>query len=363
VVDVDLAALIYTSGSTGDPKGVAVSHLNVVSAATSITQYLRNVEDDVIINVLPMSFDYGLYQLLMSVKLGATLVLEKSFAYPFKIIERIHEERVTGFPGVPTIFSILLQMADVKPEHFATVRYVSNTAAALPAAHIQRLRSLFSNADIYSMYGLTECKRVSYLEPDELEVRPTSVGRGMPNVHVSVVDDDGNPVPPGVIGELVVRGSNVMVGYWNRPVETAQTIRAGQYPWERVLYTGDLFTMDEEGFLYFVSRKDDIIKSRGEKVSPREVEGVIHELAGVREAVVVGVSDPILGQAIKAYVVRADGSDLTEKEILSHCASHLENLMVPREIEFRDALPKTTSGKTKRDLLKESHDRPEGGDS
>jgi amino acid adenylation domain-containing protein len=360
VIDVDLAALIYTSGSTGDPKGVAVSHLNVVSAATSITQYLKNVADDVIINVLPLSFDYGLYQLLMSVKLGATLVLEKSFAYPFKIVERIQEEGVTGFPGVPTVFSILLQMGDVKPEHFATVRYVSNTAAALPAAHIQRLRSLFKNADVYSMYGLTECKRVSYLEPDELDVRPTSVGKGMPNVHVSVVDDNGNPVPPGVVGELVVRGSNVMVGYWNRPDETASAIGPGRYPWERVLYTGDFFTMDEEGYLYFVSRKDDIIKSRGEKVSPREVEGVIHELAGVREAVVVGINDPILGQAVKAFVVPAEGSDLTEKEIIFHCASRLENLMVPREIEFRDALPKTSSGKTKRDVLRKSPEMPEG---
>jgi len=362
-IDVDLAALIYTSGSTGLPKGVAVSHLNVISAATSITEYLENVPDDVLINVLPLSFDYGLYQLLMSVKVGATLVLEKSFAYPFKIIEKIQEERVTGFPGVPTIFAMLLQMRDVEPERFDNVRYVTNTAAALPPAHMLGLRGLFRKARIYSMYGLTECKRVSYMPPEELERRPASVGRGMPNEQVTVVDEDGNPVLPGVVGELVVRGSNVMVGYWDRPEETALALRPGQFPWEKVLYTGDLFTMDEDGFLYFVSRKDDIIKSRGEKVSPREVEGVIHELSAVREAVVVGVPDPILGQAVKAFVVPAKGSEITEKEIIFHCASRLENLMVPSEIEFRDSLPKTASGKIDRKPLQETSDRSSKEDS
>jgi amino acid adenylation domain-containing protein len=359
VIDMDLAALIYTSGSTGSPKGVAVSHLNVISAANSITEYLENVADDVIINMLPLSFDYGLYQLLMSAKVGATLVLEKSFAYPFKIVERIQEERVTGFPGVPTVFAMLLQMGDVEPERFDSVRYVTNTAAALAPAHILRLKGLFRNAKIFSMYGLTECKRVSYLEPEELDRRPASVGKGMPNVHVLVVDEDGNPVPPGVVGELAVRGSNVMVGYWNRPDETATAIRPGRFPWERVLFTGDLFTMDEEGFLYFVSRKDDIIKSRGEKVSPKEVEGIIHELAGIREVVVAGVDDPILGQAVKAFVVRVEGSDVTEKEIIKHCASRLETFMVPRDIEFREALPTTVTGKLRRNALWESTGLPE----
>jgi len=308
--------------------------------------------------VLPLSFDYGLYQLLMSVKVGATLVLEKSFAYPFKIIEKIQEERVTGFPGVPTIFAMLLQMRDVEPERFDSVRYVTNTAAALPPAHMVALGNLFKKARIYSMYGLTECKRVSYLPPEDLERRPASVGKGMSNEQVSVVDEDGNRVPPGVVGELVVRGSNVMMGYWDRPEETAMVLRPGRFPWEKVLYTGDLFTMDEDGYLYFVSRKDDIIKSRGEKVSPREVEGIIHELAAVREAVVVGVPDPILGQAVKAFVVLVEGAEITEKEIIFHCAGRLENLMVPSEIEFRDSLPKTASGKIDRKPLQETPDLP-----
>ncbi len=351
-IDMDLAALIYTSGSTGFPKGVAVTHRNVISAATSITQYLENVPGDVILNVLPMSFDYGLYQLLMAARMGATLVLEKSFAYPFRIVELVRKEGVTGFPGVPTLFAILLQMKDVRPDWFDGVRYVSNTAAALPPAHILRLRELFRKARIYSMYGVTECKRVSYLPPEELERRPTSVGRGMPNEQVFVVDEEGRPVGPGVIGELVVRGSNVMAGYWNRPEETARALRPGRYPWERVLHTGDLFKTDEEGWLYFVSRKDDIIKSRGEKVSPREVENVLYELPQVKEAAVVGAPDPVLGEAIVAYLVLGEGGILDERSVLDHCARRLESFMVPRRIVFRGSLPKTTSGKIKKSALK-----------
>lgn len=353
-IELDLAAIIYTSGSTGRPKGVTVTHRNVISAATSITQYLENVEDDIILNVLPLSFDYGLYQVLMSALMGATLVLEKSFAYPYHIIRRIKEERVTGFPGVPTMFALLLQMKELDPADFDSVRYISNTGAAFPPAHIFRLRDLFRNARIYSMYGITECKRVAYLPPDELDRRPTSVGKAMPNCEVWIVDEDDNPVGPGEVGELVVRGPNVMQGYWNLPEETNRMLRCGPYPWERVLYTGDLFRMDEDGFLYFVARKDDIIKSRGEKVSPREVETVIHELPDVREVAVVGVPDPVLGSAVKALIVSADGASLTESEVLAHCTRRLENFMVPKHVEFRDSLPKTTSGKIARSQLQTS---------
>ncbi|HOX05470.1 MAG TPA: class I adenylate-forming enzyme family protein [Planctomycetota bacterium] len=352
-IDMDLAALIYTSGSTGFPKGVTVTHLNMISAANSITQYLENVPEDVILNVLPLSFDYGLYQLLMAAKVGATLVLEKSFAFPFQIVQRVCEERVTGFPGVPTIFALLLQMKDLHGGRFDGVRYVTNTAAALPPAHILRLRSIFRKARIYSMYGITECKRVSYLPPDELDRRPTSVGRGMPNEQVTVVDEQGQPVPPGTVGELVVRGSNVMAGYWNRPEETARALRPGRYPWEKVLYTGDLFTADAEGYLYFVSRKDDIIKSRGEKVSPREVENAIYELPQVREAAVVGRPDPILGEAVIAYVVLAEGAVLSEREVLSHAACRLESHKVPKRLIFRESLPKTSTGKIRKAALRE----------
>lgn len=350
-IDMDLAAILYTSGTTGRPKGVVMTHRNILSAAASITEYLGNVPEDIILNVLPLSFDYGLYQVLMTTKVGATLVLERSFAYPYQVVQRVKQERVTGFPGVPTLFAMLLQMQDIAPADFDSVRYVTNTAAALPPAHILRLRGLFRKARIYSMYGVTESKRVSYLPPEELDRRPASVGRGMPNEQVYIVDEDGRPVGPGVVGELVVRGSNVMQGYWGLPEETAKVLRPGKYPWEKVLYTGDLFTMDDEGYLYFVARKDDIIKSRGEKVSPREVENVIYELPDVREVAVFGVPDPILGQAVKALVVKAEGSALAERDITGHCGRRLESFMTPKFVEFVASLPKTESGKIKRSAL------------
>ena len=183
-IDVDLAALIYTSGTTGVPKGVMLTHLNMVSAATSITQYLENNSSDVIINFLPLSFDYGLYQVLMAFKMGATIVLEKSFTYPYTIISKMQSERVTGFPGVPTVFAILLQLKDLEKYDLRSLRYMTNTGAALPVSHIERLRKSFPHVRVYSMYGLTECKRVSYLSPEELDRIPQSVGKAMPNTEV-----------------------------------------------------------------------------------------------------------------------------------------------------------------------------------
>jgi amino acid adenylation domain-containing protein len=349
-IDIDLAALIYTSGSTGKPKGVMLTHLNIVSAASSITTYLEASPRDVVLSVLPLSFDYGLYQVLMAFKVGATLVLERSFAYPRAILETLIRERVTGFPIVPMMAAALVQM-DLSGYHFGSLRYLTSTAAALPTNHIQRLRSLFAPAKLYSMYGLTECKRVSYLPPEQLDVRPTSIGRGMPNEEVYIVDERGRRVPPGIVGELVVRGSNVMKGYWELPEETARVLQPGSFPWERVLYTGDLFRMDEEGYLYFVGRKDDIIKTRGEKVSPREVEEVLHSLSDIAEAAVVGVPDPLLGEAVKAIVTLREGSVLSEQDLRRHCARNLEDFAVPKFVEFRKTLPKTPSGKiAKREL-------------
>lgn len=352
-IDRDLASIIYTSGSTGSPKGVMLSHLNMVSAAHSITAYLENTRDDVIINVLPMSFDYGLYQILMGFKIGGTVVLEKSFTYPYQVVETMIKEKVTGFPGVPTVFALLLKLKDVYKYDFSSIRYITNTAAALPTSHIKRLCELFPRAKLYSMYGLTECKRVSYLPPEELERRPTSVGKGMPNEEVYIMNDSGEIVGPGEVGELVIRGSNVMMGYWEMPDETKKCLRPGKYPGEMVLHTGDLFRMDEEGYLYFVARKDDIIKCKGEKVSPKEIENVLYSLDGVLEAAVIGVPDEILGQAIKAYIALEKGSSLTEKEILKYCSQHLESFMVPNYIERRESLPKTVTGKISKKFLNE----------
>lgn len=349
-INIDLAALIYTSGSTGNPKGVMLTHLNMVSAATSITTYLENRADDIILNVLPLSFDYGLYQAIMTFRIGGTLVLEKSFAYPHAILDLLVREKVTGFPLVPTMAAILLQM-DLSKYDFSNLRYLSNTAAALPVEHIRKLREQFHGATLFSMYGLTECKRVSYLPPDQLDIRPNSVGRGMPNEEVYVVDDAGNRVGPGVVGELVVRGANVMKGYWELPEETAKRLKPGPLPNEMVLHTGDLFQADEEGYLYFVGRKDDIIKSRGEKVAPREVENVLSSHPAIAEAAVVGIPDTLLGQAIKAFVTLRPGMAATTKEILRYCSQHLEDFMVPQFVEICESLPKTSNGKiNKREL-------------
>ncbi len=351
-IDCDLATIIYTSGSTGDPKGVMLTHGNMTSAADSITGYLENREDDIIINTLPMSFDYGLYQVLMGFKIGGTVILEKAFLYPYRVIEIMLKEKVTGLPIVPTMSSILLQMEDIKRHSFESLRYITNTAQALPLQHIKGLREFFPKARLYSMYGLTECKRVSYLAPEELDRRPGSVGKGMPNTEVYIVDEQGKRVGPGIVGELVVRGSNVMKGYWEMPEETAKRLKPGAFAGDSVLCTGDLFKMDDEGFLYFVSRKDDIIKSRGEKVSPKEIENVLYSIEGVVEAAVVGVPDELFGQAIKAFVVMRKGLlNVTEKDIQRHCAAHLEDFLVPKFVEFANELPKTDTGKIKKSAL------------
>jgi len=362
-IDIDLAMIIYTSGSTGFPKGVMMTHHNIVAAATSITTYLENTRDDVILSVLPLSFDYGLYQVLMGFMVGGTVVLEKSFAFPYLVLQNLRDERVTGFPLVPTMAALLLQMKDLAPGSFPHLRYLTNTAAALPPAHIQRLQELFPTTRIYSMYGLTECKRCTYLPPEQLNSRPSSVGRAIPNTEVYIVDDRGDRLGAGVVGELVVRGAHVMKGYWEDQLATDRVLRPGRYPWEKVLHTGDLFRMDEEGCFYFVGRKDDIIKSRGEKVSPKEVENVLYALPGVREAAAVGVPDPILGTAIKAIIAPAEGVSLTEREVLGHCKRYLEDFMMPKIVEFRQELPKTATGKIRRSQLQEEALRSTGYES
>ncbi len=265
LIDNDLCTIIYTSGTTGSPKGVMLTHRNLVNTTWAISTYLGNVPEDVVICVLPLSFSYGLCQILAAVRIGFSVVVEKSFAYPYQILKRIAECRVTGLPGVPTIFATLLQMAPFDGLDLSALRYMTNAAAALPPAHIRRLRELFPHVAIFSMYGLTECTRVCYLDPDQLDARITSVGKAIPNEEVYIVDEQGNRVGPSVIGELVIRGANVMRGYWGKPKETAERLREGEIPGEKVLYAGDLFRMDEEGFLYFIGRKDDVFKCKGEK--------------------------------------------------------------------------------------------------
>jgi len=343
-VDLDLAAIIYTSGSTGDPKGVALTHRNMVTAAKSITTYLENVADDIVLSVLPLSFDYGLYQVLMTLLFSGTLILEKKFGYPFQLLQLIDRYGVTGLPCVPTMMAILLQLEKTDRVNLTSVRYISNTGAALPPAFVPRLKKLFPKVRIYSMYGLTECKRVSYLPPDLIDEKPDSVGIPMPNTEV-FVDTGGNLTERDAEGELVVRGSNVMQGYWRDNAATGRVLKPGRFPWEKVLFTGDLFRIDEDGFLYFRGRMDDIIKSRGERISPKEIENVLYELQDIVEVRVIPVPDAILGNAIKVEIVKKPDSGITEKEVMQHCRDNLEELMLPKYIEFVDHLAKSDAGK------------------
>lgn len=344
-IDIDLASIIYTSGSTGEPKGVMLTHRNMLTAATSITTYLENVEDDIILGVLPLSFDYGLYQMIMAFRMGARLVLERSFTYPAQVLDVVVREGVTGFPGVPTMFALLAEMKSLKEYDLSRVRYVTNTAAALPVKHIRALQGIFPGARIYSMYGLTECKRCTYLPPADLDRKPSSVGIAIPNTELWLVDEDDHRLGPGQTGQLVIRGATVMRGYWNKPGATAERLRAGPLPGEMVLYTGDYCRLDEEGYLYFVGRMDSILKVRGEKVAPKEIEMVLCDAPGVKEAAVIGVPDEILGEAPKAFVVLEKGAQITERELRRACQERLEPFMVPKQIEIVADLPKTVTGK------------------
>jgi long-chain acyl-CoA synthetase len=352
-IDIDLASLIYTSGTTGRPKGVMLTHLNMVSAASSIIEYLANTPEDIILNVLPLSFDYGLYQVLMAFKFGGTIVQESSFLYPYKIIDLLLRERITGFPIVPTIAAILLRLRGLQAHDFSHLRYITNTAQALPPSLIAQLQITFPKTRIFSMYGLTECKRVSYLPPEELSRRPGSVGKAMPNTEVYLVGEGGERMTrPDKTGELVVRGANVMKGYWNLPEESDKVLKPGPIPGEKVLHTGDFFRLDGEGFLYFVGRKDDIVKVAGERVSPKEVENELHEVEGVSEAAVIGVPDEILGQALKAFIVLKPGFRLTEQDIIRQVAGRLENYKVPKFVAFRKELPRSQHGKVSKKELR-----------
>ncbi|WP_176478414.1 AMP-binding protein [Mesorhizobium sp. WSM3876] len=350
-IDIDLAAIIYTSGSTGEPKGVMLTHRNMTAACTSIASYLELREDDVILNVLPLAFDYGLYQMLMAFRTGARLVIERSFAFPAQILKLIKQERVTGFPGVPTIFASLSELKSLKDHDFSSIRYVTNTAAALSLKHINMLKEIFSDARIYSMYGLTECKRCTYLPPEDLERKPLSVGIAIPNTEMWLVDENDKRVEPGTVGQLVIRGATVMKGYWGKPEATARKLKPGPLPGEQVLYTGDYCRMDADGYLYFIGRGDEIIKSRGEKVAPKEVENVLVNIPGVKEAAVVGVPDELLGQAVKAFVVIEQGRIVGERQLQMECQKRLESFMVPKSIVIVPSLPMTDTGKLKKVAL------------
>jgi amino acid adenylation domain-containing protein len=350
-IDIDLAAIIYTSGSTGEPKGVMLTHRNMLAAAGSVNAYLGNTEDDVILGALPLSFDYGLYQMIMAFAVGARLVLERSFALLPQVMARVEKEGVTAFPCLPTVCALLAEMTTLSRHDLSAVRYVTLSGAALAPRHIELMRRTFPRARIFSMFGLTECKRCTYLPPEDLDRKPGSVGIAIPNTELWLVDENDREVGPNEVGQLVIRGATVMRGYWRDPELTAARLRPGRLPGEVVLYTGDLCRRDEEGYLYFVARMDDVIKCRGEKVAPREVEAALLDIPAVKEAAVVGVPDEVQGAAIKAFVVVDEGASLTEGDVRAECRRRLSASMVPSHVEIVRGLPRTPTGKIDKSAL------------
>jgi long-chain acyl-CoA synthetase len=346
--DDDLAALMHTSGSTGGPKGVMHCHGGLGFVTDSIIEYLEITPEDCILNLLPLSFGYGLTHLLICMRSGATLVLEPGVGLPGKIVKLLEEQQITGLPGVPTVFQMLLTLRGLADRPLPHLRFLTSAGAALPGPAIEEVRRTFPNALLYVMYGQTECIRTCFLPPEQLDVRPSSVGVPIPGTETWIEDDEGNEVGPGVVGELIVRGPHVMQGYWRDPEATAPRIREGRHPGERVLASNDLFRTDEEGYLYFVGRRDDIIKSRGEKVPPREVEEVLHIDPAVHEAAVVGVPDRLLGEAVHAHVSARQGEELDPAALKRLCAEHLEDYMVPQRIVVHDELPRNQNNKIDR---------------
>jgi long-chain acyl-CoA synthetase len=346
----DLAAIIYTSGSTGAPKGVTFLHGNIDSAADSIAEYLGHTERDIILSVLPLASSYGLLQVLVPFMTGGCVVLEKGMAYPYEFIRRIKEERVTGFAGNPTLYAILLRLTGIENEDLSTLRYITNAAAALPVKFAPRLLKIFPTAKLYLMHGLTECLRTSYLPPTEVLTRTSSIGTGMRNVELWIQDADGRRLGRGETGELMVHGPTVMQGYWNDPAGTARTIQFGQTPFDNTMRTNDLFRLDDDGYFHFVARSDELIKSRGEKVSPVEVEDVLYGMDEILEVRVLGVPDPILGYAVKAEIVVKEGRSLTAHKVKSYCRPRLEDYKIPQLVEFVPSIPRTQAGKIVRKM-------------
>lgn len=347
----DVAALIYTSGTTGDPRAAMLTHANMRAALHAVNDYLQLGSVDVVYSPLPLSSSYGFYQLVLGLTVGATVVLDRTFAFPAQSLSLVARERATVFAGVPTMFAWLAATPLLGQLDLSSLRILTSAAAALPLEHARRVRARLPHARLYVMYGQTECKRISYLDPEDFERKPGSVGRGLHGQEHRLVNDIGHEVGPGEIGELVVRGPHVMRGYWRNPQATALKLRplaGGTEPW---MYTGDLFTTDEEGYLHFVSRRDELLKIGGHKVSPREVEEVICQMPAVREAAAVGEPHPEWGAAVRAHVVLHDGAACDEAQVIRFCKERLRAYMVPKRVVIERDLPRTASGKVrKRDL-------------
>lgn len=353
-IDSDMAAIIYTSGSTGKPKGVVLSHRNLVAGAKSVTQYLQNRPDDRILAALPLSFDYGLNQLTTAFYAGATSIL-MNYLLPRDIIAIVKERQVTGLAGVPPLW---IQLAQLNWGEIPSLRYITNSGGTIPRPTMGQLRKALPDAQIILMYGFTEAFRSTYLAPEEINRRPGSIGKAIPNAEVLVLREDGSHCVPGEPGELVHRGILVAMGYWNDAEKTVtcfkpiKPLQAGLTLTEIAAWSGDTVQMDEEGFLYFIERRDEMIKTSGYRVSPTEIEEVIYATECVAEAVAFGVPHPMLGQAIAVVVTAREGIQPDVDTLLSACKQQLPAYMLPSHLEVREgSLPRNPNGKIDRKFL------------
>ncbi len=351
-IDMDMAAILYTSGSTGKPKGVVLSHRNMLTGACSVAEYLGNHSEDRLLAVLPLSFDAGLSQLTTAFVAGARAVL-MDYLLPRDVINTVVSEGITGLTAVPPLWVQLAQL-HWPPEAQQSLRYLANTGGHMPRTTLATLRRSLPNTRVFLMYGLTEAFRSTYLPPAELDHRPDSIGKAIPNAEILVVREDGSPCAPGEPGELVHRGPLVALGYWNEPEKTAQRFRpapgqpAGLPLPEMAVWSGDTVRLDEDGFLYFISRKDDMIKTSGYRVSPTEVEEVLYASGLVAEAAAVGVPHPLLGQGIVVVVKPLQAGRFDASAVSDYCRRQLPNFMVPLQVITRDSLPRNPNGKIDR---------------
>lgn len=354
LIDLDLAAILYTSGSTGEPKGVMLTHQNMVSATHSLNEYLDYRPSDKVLCAIPLSFDYGLYQMIMSGAKGATLVLEKEFTWPVLLIKTILVENISILPAVPSLVMLLHNQNLKSKKNMSSVRMVTNTGAALTSVNVEMIKKTFTKAAIFSMYGLTECKRCTYLPPNDIDKKPNSVGIAIPNTELWLVDENNEKITtPNEAGQLVIRGANVMKGYWKKPQKTAEKIKQHPITGENLLYTGDMCRLDEDGYLYFEGRIDEIVKSRGIKVSPKEIEDFLVDIGGVQTAAVVGCIHPEQGEVLYAYVTIGGDTDIANFQVKEICKKNLQPHQVPIDVEIIAALPKTPNGKFNKLRLKE----------
>ncbi|MCX7896782.1 MAG: acyl-CoA ligase (AMP-forming), exosortase A system-associated [Rhodocyclaceae bacterium] len=362
VIDADMTAILYTSGSTGRPKGVVLSHRNMVMGAKSVASYLENHAGDALLAALPLSFDAGFSQLTTAFHVGARVVL-LNYLMPRDVLKALEKERITGLTAVPPLYIQLAQL-DWPPVIGEHLRYFANTGGRMPRETLQALRARLPKSKPYLMYGLTEAFRSTYLPPEEVDRRPDSIGKAIPNAEILVLREDGSPCAPNEPGELVHRGALVGMGYWNDPEKTAERYKplppqalgreAGLTLPEIAVFSGDTVRMDEEGFLYFIGRRDEMIKTSGYRVSPTEVEEVIYATQLVGECAAFGVEHATLGQAIQVVVTPPLGAETVDIEkLLMHCRTHMPAYMVPHGISVRPGpLPRNPNGKIDRQLLK-----------